>query len=109
MLDGMDFFAAGVGSLYAQQLREDSRRRSGGGSRRLGDMEVVEEGHQFEDEVVTAEKMAEVAIRVLCAGMSVAVSALTEFAVSSAEGYMDLIKQLENNAGKQQSLHGAGN
>ncbi|KAL8505324.1 hypothetical protein ACS0TY_016532 [Phlomoides rotata] len=98
VLDGMDFFAAGVGSLYAQQLREDSRRQSAGSSKRFGG-EMVENGH-FEDEVVTAEKMAEVAIRVLCAGMSVAVSALTEFAVSSAEGYADLIKQ------PQQSLHG---
>ncbi|KAL2228892.1 uncharacterized protein LOC105161647 [Sesamum indicum] len=106
VLDGMDFFVAGVGSLYAQQLREDSRRQSGGSKRFgpeiAGNMEVVEAG-RFEDEVMTAEKMAEVAIRVLCAGMSVAVSALTEFAVSSADGYADLIKQLEN--GKQ-SLHG---
>ncbi|KAK4391959.1 protein ALTERED PHOSPHATE STARVATION RESPONSE 1 [Sesamum angolense] len=106
VLDGMDFFVAGVGSLYAQQLREDSRRQSGGSKRFgpeiVGNMEVVEAG-RFEDEVMTAEKMAEVAIRVLCAGMSVAVSALTEFAVSSADGYSDLIKQLEN--GKQ-SLHG---
>lgn len=92
VLDGMDFFAAGVGSLYAQQLKEDSRRQS---KRFGGEMEVVEAGH-FEDEVVTAEKMGEVAIRVLCAGMSVAVAALTEFAVSSAEGYADLIKQWEN-------------
>ncbi|PIN08172.1 hypothetical protein CDL12_19259 [Handroanthus impetiginosus] len=106
VLDGMDFFAAGVGSLYAQQLKEDSRRHSGGskrfGGEILGKMEMVEAGH-FEDEVMTAEKMAEVAIRVLCAGMSFAVSALTEFAVSSSEGYADLIKQWEN--GKQ-SLHG---
>ncbi|KAK6152167.1 hypothetical protein DH2020_014802 [Rehmannia glutinosa] len=106
VLDGMDFFAAGVGSLYEKQLREDSRRQSGGskrfGGESIGNMEVVEAGH-FEDEVVTAEKMAEVAIRVLCAGMSVAVSALTEFAVSSADGYSDLIKQWENS---KQSLHG---
>lgn len=111
VLDGMDFFAAGVGSLYAQQLREDSRRQSGGskrfGGEIVGNMEVVEAGH-FEDEVVTAEKMAEVAIRVLCAGMSVAVSALTEFAVSSAEGYADLIKQWENGKQPPQSLHGTG-
>lgn len=92
VLDGMDFFAAGVGSLYAQQLKEDSRRQS---KRFGGEMEVVEVGH-FEDEVVTAEKMGEVGIRVLCAGMSVAVSALTEFAVSSAQGYADFIKQWEN-------------
>ncbi|KAG8373949.1 hypothetical protein BUALT_Bualt11G0078300 [Buddleja alternifolia] len=104
VLDGMDFFAAGVGSLYAQQLKEDSRRLSSGSKRFGGEMEVVEAGH-FEDEVVTAEKMAEVAIRVLCAGMSVAVSSLTDFAVSSAEGYEDLIKQWEN-VKQHKSLHG---
>ncbi|KAL2524640.1 hypothetical protein Adt_09694 [Abeliophyllum distichum] len=30
VLEGLDFFAAGVGSLYAQQLREDSRKNLGG-------------------------------------------------------------------------------
>ncbi|KAH6821461.1 DUF630 family protein [Perilla frutescens var. hirtella] len=109
VLDGMDFFAAGVGSLYAQQLKEDSRRQSGAskrfGGEMVGNLEVVEAGH-FEDEVVTAEKMAEVAIRVLCAGMSVAVSTLTEFAVSSADGYQDLIKQWENSKLPPQTLHG---
>ncbi|KAG6386613.1 hypothetical protein SASPL_151781 [Salvia splendens] len=111
VLDGMDFFAAGVGSLYAQQLKEDSRRQSGSASKRFGgEMEVVDAGH-FEEEVVTAEKMAEVAIRVLCAGMSVALSALMEFAVSSAQGYADLIKQWENNKQQQQqqpqTIHGS--
>lgn len=98
VLDGMDFFAAGVGSLYVQQLKEDSRRGSKRfGGEAAGEMEVVE-GTHFEDEVVTAEKMAEVAIRVVCAGMSVAVSALTEFAVCSGDGYGDLIKQWESNS-----------
>lgn len=93
VLDGLDFFAAGVGSLYVQQLKEGggggggSGRRYGGGS----GMEVVEV-----EEEETAEKMAEVAIRVLCAGMSVAVSSLTEFALGSAQGYVDLIKQWES-------------
>lgn len=68
----------------------------------VGEMAVVEGSH-FEDEVVTAEKMAEVAIRVVCAGMSVAVSALTEFAVCSGEGYGDLIKQRESNANSKQA------
>ncbi|KAK6119943.1 hypothetical protein DH2020_046311 [Rehmannia glutinosa] len=49
VLDGMDFFAAGVGSLYEKQLREDSRRQSGGskrfGGESIGNMEVVEAGH----------------------------------------------------------------
>ncbi|OAY32059.2 protein ALTERED PHOSPHATE STARVATION RESPONSE 1 [Manihot esculenta] len=100
VLDGMDFFAAGMGSLYAQQLRDDPLRS---GSKRYGagllnepgsNMELVEVGEV--EEVVTAEKMAEVAIRVLCAGMSVAMSSLTEFAVSSAEGFAELVKQWDN-------------
>lgn len=100
VLDGLDFFAAGVGSLYVQQLKEGG---SGGGGSGLGSskrysggsgMEMVASGRQEEEE--TAEKMAEVAIRVLCAGMSVAVSSLTEFAVCSAQGYADLIKQWES-------------
>ncbi|EPS69223.1 hypothetical protein M569_05540 [Genlisea aurea] len=102
VLEGMDFFAAGMGSLYAQQLREDSRRLSspsGGGGGSSKRFDIVEAGHRFEEEeevVVTAEKMADVAIRVLCAGMSFAVSALTEFAVSSAKGYDELIREWEN-------------
>ncbi|CAK9170661.1 unnamed protein product [Ilex paraguariensis] len=103
VLDGLDFFAAGVGSLYAQQLREDSRRtpigskRFGGGfpAESGGNMELMEVG-KLEEEIVTVEKMAEVAIRVLCAGMSVAMSSLTEFANGSAEGYSNLVKQWEN-------------
>ncbi|RAL44141.1 hypothetical protein DM860_016387 [Cuscuta australis] len=105
VLEGMDFFAAGVGSLYARQMRDDARW-SNGGSRRFsgGDatnnMELVEVGRvdggdDEEEGVMTAEKMAEVAIRVLCAGMSFSVSSLTEFALASAEGYADLIKNWE--------------
>ena len=105
MLEGLDFFAAGVGSLYAQQLKEDSRRTPIGSKRfgghfpveSGGDMAVVEVGQLQEEgeeeEVITAEKMADVAIRVLCAGMSVAVSSLTEFAIGSAEAYADLVMQ----------------
>jgi hypothetical protein len=37
---------------------------------------------------MTTEKMAETAIKVLCAGMSVAMSSLTEFAIGSAERVM---------------------
>lgn len=103
VLDGLDFFAAGVGSLYVQQLR-DGPGRTPIGSKRFGgglsiesgrNMEMVEVGRLEEEEVMTAEKMAEVAIRVLCAGMSVAVSSLTEFAIGSTEGYADLINQWE--------------
>nr|GMD77033.1 nitrate regulatory gene2 protein-like [Ipomoea batatas] len=100
VLDGLDFFAAGVGSLYAHQLKEDSRGRNPGGSKRFSGepssnkMELVEVG-KVDEEVMTAEKMAEVAIRVLCAGMSVSVSSLTEFSIVSAEGYADLLKNWE--------------
>lgn len=99
VLEGLDFFAAGMGSLYAQQLREESRV----GSRRYGsslsdefggNMEIVEIG-QVEEDVMSAEKMAEVAVRVFCAGMSVAMSSLTEFSMGSAEGYAELVKQWE--------------
>ncbi|KAK7823723.1 hypothetical protein CFP56_035139 [Quercus suber] len=56
-------------------------------------MEMVEVGQV--DEVMNAEKMAEVAIKVLCAGMSVAMSSLTEFASCSAEEYAELVQQWE--------------
>lgn len=102
VLDGLDFFSAGMGSIYAQQLKEDSHRAQHqiGESRRFegsdgGGMEVVEMG-QVEEDAMTPEKMAEVAVRVLCAGMSVAMSSLTEFAISSAEGYAELLNQWEN-------------
>ncbi|KAL8235051.1 hypothetical protein R6Q59_021151 [Mikania micrantha] len=97
VLDGLDFFAAGVGSLYVQQLKEGGGGSGVGSSRRFGGgssgMEVVVSGRQEEE---TVEKMGEVAIRVLCAGMSVAVSSLTEFSLCSAQGYADLIKQWES-------------
>lgn len=103
VLDGLDFFAAGMGSLYAQQVRGDSHRtpvgskRFGGGllEESGGNMKMVEVG-QVEEVIMTAEKMAEVAIRVLCAGMSVAMSSLTEFSVGSAEGYAVLVEQWED-------------
>ncbi|PON66142.1 hypothetical protein PanWU01x14_111930 [Parasponia andersonii] len=114
VLDGLDFFAAGMGSLYAQQQhREDSSRRVPLGSKRYseeiisGSMEVVEVGREVED-VMTAEKMAEVAIRVLCAGMSVAMSSLSEFSISSAKGYTELISQWEGAKWPQRDPDGIG-
>lgn len=109
VLDGLDFFAAGMGSLYAQQQREDSRRTPVGSKRFTtgfsdesgGNMELVEVG-EVED-VMTAEKMAEVAIRVLCAGMSVAMSSLAEFSIGSADGYTELVNQWENTMCSQSS------
>lgn len=107
VLDGLDFFAAGMGSLYAQQHREDSKRFTVGMAEedRGNDMEVVVR-REVED-VMTAEKMAEVAIRVLCAGMSVAMSSLTEFSFSSAKGYAELVSQWES-ANWPCNLGGAG-
>uniref|UniRef100_A0A5B6ZUA4 DUF632 domain-containing protein n=1 Tax=Davidia involucrata TaxID=16924 RepID=A0A5B6ZUA4_DAVIN len=103
VLDGLDYFASGVGSLYAQQqLREDSRQNLAGSKRFRGGLSV-ESGTKMEAVVEAAggqlkeeEVMTEVAIRVLCAGMSTALSSLTEFAIGSAEGYADLVKQWEN-------------
>ncbi|KAA8535751.1 hypothetical protein F0562_030747 [Nyssa sinensis] len=103
VLDGLDFFVAGMSSLYAQQLREDSRQNLAGSKRfrgglqveSSGNMEVVEVG-QLEKDMMTEEKMAEVAIRILWAGLSSALNSLTEFAIASAEGYADLVKQWEN-------------
>uniref|UniRef100_A0A803Q7Y3 Uncharacterized protein n=1 Tax=Cannabis sativa TaxID=3483 RepID=A0A803Q7Y3_CANSA len=114
VLDGLDFFAAGMGSLYAQQQqREDSSRRVHLGSKRFSEeiitgnnMEVVEIGGGEVEDVMTAEKMAEVAIRVLCAGMSVAMSSLSEFSNGSAKAYAELINQWETAQWPPQNLQG---
>lgn len=102
VLDGLDFFAAGMGSIYAQQLRDDPHRVPVS-SKRFGAGLSVESGKSMElmevgevEDVMTTEKMTEVAIKVLCAGMSVAMSSLTEFAIGSAEGYAELVNQWEN-------------
>ncbi|XP_042499110.1 protein ROLLING AND ERECT LEAF 2 [Macadamia integrifolia] len=104
VIDGLDFFAAGVGSVYTQQLKDDHSRQTPMGSKRFspvsnGNMDVVEVGQVEEEEeevIMSAEKIADVAVRVLCAGMSVVMSSLTEFAMSSTEGYAELVKQWEN-------------
>ncbi|CAO2841799.1 unnamed protein product [Amaranthus hypochondriacus] len=107
VLDGMDFFAAGMGSIYTQsqtqsqtqaQVQVQSQSQNIGGSQRFedsgGSMDMVEVGKV--EESMTLEKISEVAVRVLCAGMSVATSSLAEFADSSAEGYAELVKQWGN-------------
>ncbi|XP_008798140.2 protein ROLLING AND ERECT LEAF 2 [Phoenix dactylifera] len=78
VVDRLDFFAAGMRSVSGAQ------RRSGEGKE-----EEEGEGGPW----MTPEKVAEIAGRVLCAGMSVAISSLTEFAVSSANGYEALVKR----------------
>ena len=69
--EGIDFFAAGIESVSTGPA-------------------VGPEGA-----VVAAEGMAKISERVLCAGMSAAVGALTEFAASSAEGYEESVKKFE--------------
>ncbi|KAL5065948.1 hypothetical protein RYX36_027685 [Vicia faba] len=88
VLEGLDFFAAGLGSFYAQQLKEDSAQNAVVGSN--GNMEIVE--------VVKVEKqeVVEVAVKVLCGGMSSAMSSMAAFAIDYAKGYNDLVKQWEN-------------
>ncbi|XP_077238542.1 nitrate regulatory gene2 protein-like isoform X2 [Tasmannia lanceolata] len=96
VIDGLDFFAAGIGSVYGNPLREEETKRSKrfGVGFSPGKMEVVEVIEK-EEKDLTAKKTAEVAVRVFFAGISVAVSSLKEFAVNSAEGYQELVKQWE--------------
>ena len=68
-------------------------------------MEMVEVGQV--EEVMNTEKLAEVAIKVLCAGMSTAMRSMAEFAVDYAEGYNELAKRWEN-VNLQQISCGAG-
>ncbi|CAH8306972.1 unnamed protein product [Eruca vesicaria subsp. sativa] len=96
VLDKLEFFASGMSSVYARQVREDPSW-SGSGSRRYSgseglDLVVLAD----EDVVMTAEKLAEVAVKVLCHGMSVAVSSLAEFAINSADEHSKLINLPED-------------
>ncbi|CAN7076118.1 unnamed protein product [Brassica oleracea var. botrytis] len=101
VLDKLEFFASGMGSVYARQVREDPNW-SGGGSRRYSGSEsldlVLADRVGEEDVVMTAEKLAEVAVKVLCHGMSVAVSSLAEFAINSADEHSKLVNQPEEAA-----------
>ncbi|KAE9594317.1 hypothetical protein Lal_00001453 [Lupinus albus] len=93
VFDGLEFLAAGMGSLYAQHLREDSQRNSFEPKQVSGSLEMVQVGHVEE---MSPEKLAEVGIKVLCAGMSVAISSLAEYAFDSAKGYSEVLKHCEN-------------
>ncbi|KAG2266909.1 hypothetical protein Bca4012_075615 [Brassica carinata] len=101
VLDKLEFFASGMGSVYARQVREDPNW-SGGGSRRYSGSEsldlVLADRVGEEDVVMTAEKLAEVAVKVICHGMSVAVSSLAEFAINSADEHSKLVNQPEEAA-----------
>ncbi|KAF8392797.1 hypothetical protein HHK36_021034 [Tetracentron sinense] len=102
VIEGLEFFTDRVNSLNTQLLKEDSHQIPSGSKRvRVGIspeyLKVAEVGKR-EDEMIMimAEKTKEVAVKVLCAGMSVTMSSLMEFAITSAEGYADLVKQWEN-------------
>ncbi|KAJ4876944.1 hypothetical protein Rs2_41962 [Raphanus sativus] len=58
-----------------------------------------------EDVLMTAEKLAEVAAKVLCHGMSVAVSSLAEFAINSADEHSKLVNQPEDAADSTSGQH----
>ncbi|KAL5987709.1 hypothetical protein ACLOJK_035460 [Asimina triloba] len=93
VIERLNFFSAGVASVH----RQGESRNTGVSTHLEKKMEVVE--GQVGDS--TEEKMGEVAVRVLCAGMSAAVSSLTDFAVNLAEGYEELMKQWDkDNSGK---------
>ncbi|WVZ12016.1 hypothetical protein V8G54_016546, partial [Vigna mungo] len=94
VLDGIDSFAAGIGSFYVQQSREETRRNQVGSKEHDENMKMVEVCHV--EEVMSTEKLAEVAIEVLCAGMSTAMSSMAEFSVDYAEGYNEIVKKWEN-------------
>uniref|UniRef100_A0A1D1YUP0 Protein GAL3 n=1 Tax=Anthurium amnicola TaxID=1678845 RepID=A0A1D1YUP0_9ARAE len=82
-LEGLDFFASGVYTVAGQQREaEEAAAR-----RRVGEEEAEAVGG------VTPEKMAEVAVRVLCAGMSFAVASLAEFAGGSRDAYEELLQR----------------
>ncbi|RWW66262.1 hypothetical protein BHE74_00026380 [Ensete ventricosum] len=73
VVDGLDFFAAGIGSVSGRAAAE-------------------EDGEGDDAASPAAMATAEMARRVLCAGMSVAVSSLADFAARSAEGYEVLVR-----------------
>ncbi|KAJ6819034.1 uncharacterized protein M6B38_405055 [Iris pallida] len=84
VVDGLDFFAAGIASVYR----------------------VGRERGEEDPLLMTAEKTAELAGRVLCAGMSVATGSLTDFATKFADGYDNMIinKCSEGDGGKEERV-----
>ncbi|CAH8322420.1 unnamed protein product [Eruca vesicaria subsp. sativa] len=100
VVDKLDFFACGMGSIFARQLREEdqSPRRDGSGSLELVEADKVEEE---EEKMMNAEKLSEIAVKVLCHGMSVAVSSLAEFAISSADEHSKLVNRPEETISRE--------
>ncbi|XP_009112579.1 protein ALTERED PHOSPHATE STARVATION RESPONSE 1 isoform X2 [Brassica rapa] len=104
VLDKLEFFASGMGSVYARQVREDPSWSGSGGSRRYSGSESLDLV-LAEDVVMTPEKLAEVAVKVLCHGMSVAVSSLAEFAIYSADEHSKLVNQPEDTSGQRPDVN----
>ncbi|KAJ0251722.1 DUF630 family protein [Hirschfeldia incana] len=100
VVDKLDFFACGMGSIFARQLREEDQTQGRDGSR---SMELVEADklEEEEEKMMNAEKLAEIAVKVLCHGMSVAVSSLAEFAISSADEHSKLVNHPEEAMSEQ--------
>lgn len=94
VLDGIDFLADGLGSFHAQQQREDNVQNTTIGSKE--NMDMVEVGQVGGELAMSSEKLGEVGIKVLCGGMSSVMNSMAEFAISSAKGYNELIKQWES-------------
>ncbi|KAL1210575.1 Protein ALTERED PHOSPHATE STARVATION RESPONSE 1 [Cardamine amara subsp. amara] len=88
VLDKLDFFASGMGAIYARKIKEDSSQPES--------MELVEADKVEEEKMMTAEKLDEIAVKVLCHGMSIAVSSLAEFAISSADEHSKLVNHPED-------------
>ncbi|MQM03603.1 hypothetical protein Taro_036393 [Colocasia esculenta] len=87
-LEGLDFFVGGVYTVAGQQREvEEAARR---GARVPMGLEIPAAEVEAGVATVTPEKASEVAVKVLCAGMSVAVTALAEFAAGSRDGYEEL-------------------
>ncbi|KAG0498369.1 hypothetical protein HPP92_003060 [Vanilla planifolia] len=75
-VEGMDFFAAGIASVSAQQ-REAA------------------EGAAVAADAQSPEKAAELGMRVLCAGLAVAVGSLAEVSVAAAVGYGTVVRRCQ--------------
>ncbi|CAH8305177.1 unnamed protein product [Eruca vesicaria subsp. sativa] len=83
-----------------EKVKEDPNW-SGSGSRRYSgpeSLDLVLADRVEEDVVMTVEKLAEVAVKVLCHGMYVAVSSLAEFSINSADEHSKLVNQPEDAA-----------
>nr|VDD48498.1 unnamed protein product [Brassica oleracea] len=99
VVDKLDFFACGMGSIFARQLREEDQSQGRDGSRSM---------EEEEERVMNAEKLAEIAVKVLCHGMCVAVSSLAEFAISSADEHSKLVNHPEETTSEHQHQEQTG-